>query len=136
MPESDSAAEAMRGVLVGLFWRLLAFKLVVTVGIIGYAAGMIYLRIRESKEPLPSTAASSASGAAAGGPAVSVSTQHEGVAAFIHRLMMGNPSRGVMTLLIELWLVSLLILLLMPVVIRFARMQNLSVLCEGGMASV
>lgn len=114
-------------------WRLIVVKAVVTIAIIGYAAAMIWLRLREAQLNVEEDAPSrgSGSGSGPGTPAYPVSNPAEGVAAFVHRLLFGAHGDGLVVLLLKLWIVTIVLLLMASVVARATATEVI----RGGAAS-
>lgn len=115
-------------------WRLIVVKAVVTIAIIGYAAAMIWLRLREAQlleEDAPYRGSGSGSGSGPGTLAYPVSNPAEGVAAFVHRLLFGAHGDGLVVLLLKLWIVTIVLLLMASVVARATATEVI----RGGAAS-
>lgn len=111
-----------------VLWRLVAFKVVVTVCIVGYAAAMIWLRLREAgltadAPPTPSPPVT-AGGGVVGSPA-------EGVAAFVHRLLFGADGDGLVVLIVKLWIVAIVLLLLAAVFVPDGRRWSPGMVPDG-----
>lgn len=100
---------------------LFVFKVVVTVCIAGYAAGMIWLRLHEARLTGDPDGPTTPTGhpVAPGGVTINESPA-EGVAAFVHRLLFGASGDGVVVLVIKLWIVTVLLFLLLPIPLRTA----------------
>lgn len=128
-----TARSAVGAAVDAAVWRLIVVKAVVTIAIIGYAAAMIWLRLREAQLNVEEDAPSrgSGSGSGPGTPAYPVSNPAEGVAAFVHRLLFGAHGDGLVVLLLKLWIVTIVLLLMASVVARATATEVI----RGGAAS-